>query len=220
MAAKDATSSTPVLTTLFSLINTTKPPCSINPYDTAWAAMVAKPSADGSSEEWLFPQSYLYLLDTWNSDGSWYANLSDLDALLSTLAALLALLKHQNHPKTIGCLPVTDLTMRISRVVSWLEFTMRKFDVERCTDNVGFEILIPSLLRLLGKYDVLFDIPYIQTLMKLAKSKMVKVDKLAQALYQGCQVTVLHSLEAFIGLIDFDQLKGCKRNGGMLGSPS
>ena len=79
---------------------------------------------------------------------------------------------------------------------------------------------MPSLLRLLGEHGVVFDIQHIQALMRLANSKIAKVDKLAQALYNGCQVTALHSLEAFIGVIDFDRLKGCKRTNGMLGSPS
>jgi hypothetical protein len=136
------------------------------------------------------------------------------------MAALLALLEHQLHPEITGCYLVPDLTVRISRAVSWLESTMRKFDLEACTDNVGFEILIPSLLRLLGEYGVVFDMPHIRALMRLADGKLAKVDKLAESLYNGYQATALHSLEAFIGKIDFDRLKGCKRNGGMLGSPS
>jgi hypothetical protein len=222
MADDDSINVTSILTPLLSYINTTKRQCSmsVNPYDTAWAAMVTKPSADGKSEEWLLPESYAYLLDDQAADGSWYSDVSDLDALLSTMAALLALLKYQHHPKIVGCPSFSDLTMRISRTVSWLESTLRDFDVQTCTDNVGFEILIPSLLRLLGEHNVVFDNPHIQALMGLADSKMAKVDKLAQALYSGCQITALHSLEAFIGRIDFDRLKECKRNGGMLGSPS
>jgi hypothetical protein len=221
-ADNDSTSITPILTVLVSQTNTLRRQCSmsVNPYDTSWVAMVEKPSTTGELVEWLFPQCYVYLLENQAPDGSWYSDVSALDALLSTMAALLALLKHQHHPEITGCSPVPDVIVRISRAVSWLESTFRKFDLETCTDNVGFEILIPSLSLLLGEYGVVFDAPQIRVLMRLADSKVAKLDKLAQALYNGCQVTALHSLEAFIGKIDFDRLRKCKRDGGMLGSPS
>jgi hypothetical protein len=221
-ADKESTTITTILTGLVSQTNTLKRLCSmsINPYDTAWVAMVAKPSTAGELAEWLLPQSYAYLLENQASDDSWYSDVSALDALLSTMAALLALIKHQHHPEITGCYPVSDLTVRIARAVAWLESTMRKFDLDTCTDNVGFEILILSLLRLLGESGVVFDMPHIRALIRLADSKLAKVDKLAQSLYNGYQATALHSLEAFIGRIDFDRLKECKRSGGMLGSPS
>jgi hypothetical protein len=192
---------------------------SVNPYDTAWIAMVQK-STLGSSNQWLFPKSFEFLLETQHADGSWYAGVSELDGLLSTMAALLALLKHQRYPDTTGCPSTPDYTMRISRAVSWLESTLRNFDFDACTDNVGFEILVPSLLGLLRGYGVLFDSSHLPTLMELAEKKFAKVGQLAMALGKGFQATPLHSLEAFIGRLDFDSLKGCKRNGGMLGSPS
>jgi hypothetical protein len=221
-ASKESATITTILTELVSRTNTLKRQCSmsVNPYDTSWVAMIARPSTTGDLAEWLFPQCYDYLLENQAADGSWYSDVSALDALLSTMAALLALLKHQRHPEITGCSPVSDLTVRISRAVSWLESTIRQFDLEGCTDNVGFEILIPSLLRLLGEYGVVFDMPQTRALMRLADDKSAKVDKLAQSLYNGYQATALHSLEAFIGKIDFDRLRGCKRNGGMLGSPS
>jgi hypothetical protein len=202
-ADEDSTTITTILTELVSQTNTLKRHCSIsvNPYDTSWVAMVAKPSTAGDLAKWLLPQSYAYLLENHASDGSWYSDVSALDALLNTMAALLALLEHQRHPEITGCYLVPDLTVRISRAVSWLESTMRNFDLEACTDNVGFEILIPSLLRLLGEYGVVFDMPHIRALMRLADGKLAKVDKLAESLYNGYQATALHPLEAFIGKI-------------------
>jgi hypothetical protein len=211
-----------ILSRLMSNITTAKRECSmsVNPYDTAWVSMVVKPSASGTSQQWLFPRSYKFLLETQALDGSWYSEVSDLDALLSTMAALLALLKHQRNPGVTGCPPTPDLTMRISRAISWLESKLRNFNTEACTDNVGFEILVPSLLTQLHEYHVLFDIPQIHALTVLADKKLASLDKLAQVLYAGHQATALHSLEAFIGKIDFDRLRSCKVNGGMLGSPS
>jgi hypothetical protein len=218
----DTNSISTMLSQLISNIGATKRECSmsVNPYDTAWVSMLFKPIDNECTQQWLFPESYAFLLDTQTTDGSWYSDVSDLDALLSTLAALLALLKHQRQPKISGCPPTPDLTMRISRAVSWLETKLKDFDLETCTDNVGFEILVPSLLRLLEEYHVFFDIPGMQALTALANQKMAKFDRIAQALYGGYQATALHSLEAFIGKVDFDRLKCCKRNGGMLGSPS
>lgn len=222
MAVDSSSSITKILTKLASNIMATKRECSMstNPYDTAWVAMVAKPNVELNSSEWLFPQSFTFLLEHQAADGSWSSNRSDLDSLLSTLAALLALLKHQGAPNILGCPHTPDLTVRISRAVFWLEAKLRTFDPDSCTDNVGFEILVPSLLHLLGEYGVVFELPHIRELLVLAEKKMAKFDELARALYQGMQATALHSLEAFIGKIDFDRLKQCKRNGGMLGSPS
>src|SRR5580700_9564755 len=61
-------------------------------YDTAWVAMVTK-IIDGDTQ-WLFPSSFCYILSTQESSGGWSTGGTEIDAILNTLAALLALYKH------------------------------------------------------------------------------------------------------------------------------
>jgi hypothetical protein len=152
-----------LLSTLLANTKTHKKTCSmsVNPYDTAGVSMIAKPRLDDGSQEWLFPEAYHFLITKQTRDGSWSSETSDLDAVLSTMAALLAFLNHQQTPHITGCEAVLDITVRIARAVMWLEKKLQTFDIESCADNVGFEMLLPSLLRYLQMYGVVLTAPHL-----------------------------------------------------------
>ena len=84
---------------------------------------------------------------------------------------------------------------------------------------MGFEILVPSLLRQVKQFGVSFDFPGLPLLMQLNESKLDKFRP--ELIYSRHQTTFLHSLEALIDLIDFDKVEHhCTRFSGMLGSPA
>ncbi|ORY10760.1 hypothetical protein BCR34DRAFT_654185 [Clohesyomyces aquaticus] len=91
------------------------------------------------------------------------------------------------------------------------------WDLE-ATDRVGLEVLVPNLLRLLEIQGVKFDFPARKALMALNE---VKWTKLGPALTSPTPTTLIHTLEAFFGTLDFDKVKHHKiPNGSMLASPS
>lgn len=114
-------------------------------YDTAWLAMIC---GDESKSAWLFPESFDYLLRTQNGDGGWPAYASEMDGILNTMAATIALKKHAKLSE-LDCTSVqNDLALRISNAEKHLRATLRKWDVS-ATVHVAFEILVPTLLELL-----------------------------------------------------------------------
>lgn len=68
-------------------------------YDTAWIAMISRDSPSGL--EFLFPESFQYLLDAQSQEGGWEAYSTEVDGILNTAAALLALLKHRSADKGV-----------------------------------------------------------------------------------------------------------------------
>src|SRR4051812_21950011 len=101
---------------------------STNIYDTAWVSMVAKPLDDGQ-RTWLFPQSFDLVLSAQSMDGGW-PGWSELDKILCTMAALISILRHNEHPDIQGCAnPPKDYMLRISRAVVWLEGHLHAFDI-------------------------------------------------------------------------------------------
>lgn len=191
---------------------------STNIYDTAWVFMVAKPQVDGKTA-WLFPQSFHLLLSAQSVEGG-LACSSEMDSVLSTMAALLSMLKHDANREIVGCMDLPpDHTLRISRAVVWLDTILRTFDIRRCADNVAFEILLTCHLRYLESYGVKFQIPNFMDISRLGEAKLRKLD--LGAIYAGKASTVAHSLEALIGIIDFDKIRPqLMSNGSMMASPS
>jgi hypothetical protein len=184
-------------------------------YDTAWVAMVSK-TEDGHNR-WLFPECFRYLLDHQLETGGWRTYAAQVDGILNSLAALLALKKHAAAPElSVADLP-GDIENRIQRATSFLEVELNNWDVSSAT-HVGFEILVPALLDLLEKEGIHFDFKGRDLLMKINKKKMSRLDP--AILYKSFKCTALHSLEAFIGKIDFDKVKHHKTFGSMMASPS
>lgn len=167
-------------------------------------------------EQWLFPESFQFLLDTQLPDGSWEAYASPEDRILNTLASLLALVKHSNAVLDDSEDDVDRLLLSISKAKESLVEKFNIWDVESGM-NVGFEILIPRLLVMLEDEQIYFDFPQRRLLQRVQDSKMAKFDP--QVLYET-PTTYLHSLEAFVGTIEFDKLGQHKVFGSMMASPA
>lgn len=87
------------------------------------------------------------------------------------------------------------------------------------TVQVGFEILVPCLLRLLEQHGIRFKFAGHRRLLELHEEKVKCFEP--EIVYADQAHTLLHSLEALIGLIDFDQVgHHCTKKTGMFGSPS
>ena len=179
-------------------------------YDTAWVSMVAKNV--GGRAQWLFPECFQFLLDSQSGGGGWESHTSLDDGILNTLAALLALKKHSNQAD----MDPSALAVAISKAKRYLEEKLPCWDVDSDI-HVGFEILVPALLAMLEKENISFSFSGRRVLERLKAAKLAHFD--VQMLYSG-QTTLLHSLEAFVGEIDFDVLEHCKTFGSMMGSPA
>lgn len=190
-------------------------------YDTAWVSMVFKEETrDGvTTSRWLFPECFQTVLASQAPNGSFGANETQVDGILNTMAALLALCKHQKNPSILGC-PGTppDLSQRIEKAVVYLNQALQNWDV-RSSVQVGFEILVPSLLRKIQEEEKLsIHFPGSKYLMALNRRK---IDKISSDVFcTEHKTTLLHSLECFIGDVDFDQMSRSLVNGSMMGSPS
>ncbi|PSN74107.1 Ent-kaurene synthase [Corynespora cassiicola Philippines] len=181
-------------------------------YDTAWVAMTEKKDKNGKYRP-LFPEAYDYLKETQAEDGSWAAETSDADGIINTLAALLALKKQERQFE----LARADNERRCRAAEESLHRMLEGWDLES-TDRVGMEVLVPNLLRLLEAEGINFDFPCRKPLMKLNKAKLAR---LGPVLTSPVQTTLIHTLEAFVGTLDFDKVKQHKMpNGSMLASPS
>jgi hypothetical protein len=166
---------------------------------------------------WLFPQCFLFLLSSQRQDGSWESYSSEIDGILNTAASLLALHRHLVDPFQISHIPSGDLLRRIDAGKVALQNMLTEWDVE-ATEHVGFEILVPALLNYLEDAGHFFRFPRRDVLMKIRAEKLRKFKP--EYLYGEIKLTPLHSLEAFIGTIDFDRLCHQKSFGSMMASPS
>lgn len=182
------------------------------PYDTAWVAMTEKRDMNGDLKP-LFPEAYDYLRRTQSKDGSWAAETSTADGIINTLAALLALRKQQRGNEAMQA----DNDWRCRAAEASLRRLLNAWDLES-TDRVGMEILVPSLLKLLEAEGISFNFPCKKLLMALNEAKLAR---LGPVLTSPVQTTLIHTLEAFVGTLNFDRVKQHKMpNGSMLASPS
>lgn len=184
-------------------------------YDTAWVSMVAK-NIDGR-EQWLFPECFRFILEHQLESGGWQSYAAQVDSILNSLAALLAFKKHAEAPNMSPNPLPTDLDNRIERAVEFLKHELNNWNVQGTT-HVGFEILVPSLLELLEQKGVHFEFAGRSGLMDINKKKLSRLDP--AILYTKFKCTAIHSLEAFIGKIDFNKVKHHKTFGSMMASPS
>lgn len=185
-------------------------------YDTAWVSMVLVPGRT----EYLFPECFEYVLRRQSlSDGSFEGYASDLDSLLNTLAALLAMKKHwdlaeqrQEETKAEG------LNTRIELAKKFVTSKLDSFDFE-ATIHVGFEVIVPALLRYLAAEGITFEFRGRDRLEYMEQKKLGKFDtKLLET--SGKKLSALHSLEAFIGKVDFDCFATQKTFGSIMASPA
>ncbi|KUI56675.1 Copalyl diphosphate synthase [Cytospora mali] len=181
-------------------------------YDTAWLSMVQKPAASGTAVTWLFPECFEFLLTQQLPCGAWESYATPVDGILNTAAALLSLKRHlRAQPGHHGW------TSRCQKAEAALKQLFDSWDMDSA-DQVGFEILIISLISLLEQEGVFINLPRTSALRAARDAKLTKLPP--YTLYQTPS-TLYHSLEAFIGHIDFDRVRRWREpNGSMMGSPA
>ncbi|KAJ5727077.1 terpenoid cyclases/Protein prenyltransferase [Penicillium malachiteum] len=184
-------------------------------YDSAWVAMVYKPLEVEAGEKWMFPQCFEYILSQQRDDGTWPAFSSQVDGILATGASLLTLLHRKGR---VTGPDQEDLLQRIDRGVRGLHSLLQDWDVAN-SDQVGFEIIIPNILSQIQYYHVDFSFPGQECLQSLHVQKLRKFHP--DLLYSNFQTTILHSLEALVGIIDFDKIAHhCTAENGVMASPA
>jgi hypothetical protein len=184
-------------------------------YDTAWVSMVSK--MEGQSRRWLFPQCFESILAAQDTGGGFGALGAEVDTILNTAAALLAMCKHNNTLMLDDDTSDCHLSARIARATAFLQLKLEEWDV-KSTIHVGFEVLVPSLLSMLGDEGLQFDFPGLQTLMFMAGNKMSRFSP--TVLYSNQRTTFIHSMEALVGRLDFDKVSHHIQNGAMMASPA
>jgi len=185
-------------------------------YDTAWLSMVHRTSSNGNLD-WLFPMCWDYILDTQLDDGAWPSYSAPIDGILNTLASLLALFTRGKYLEAHSEL-ASSLNARIASATRALQQLLSEWNVED-TVHVGFEVLVPRLLHQLSAFDVHFDFPGEKQLQSLYTRRIKKFRP--EMVYASVSTTLIHSLEALIGLVDFDKVRHhCTGRNGMLGSPA
>jgi hypothetical protein len=178
-------------------------------YDTAWAAMVDKPPGSGS---WLFPECFEYILKHQLSSGAWESYITVADGILNTASSLLALKKHMRFSPGNE-----DWQQRSQKAEASLQKLLETWDVASA-DQVGVELLVLKHLSLLEEEGVKVSFPQSHLLQNLYQKKMSKLS--AETIHER-RSTLYHSLEAFIGHIDFDKTRQwCADDGSMLSSAS
>ncbi|RYP67896.1 hypothetical protein DL771_007004 [Monosporascus sp. 5C6A] len=184
-------------------------------YDTAWVSLITRPIVD--TKQWVFPECFRYILDRQSGNGGWEAGLSQEDNILNTAASLLSLKRHWKEPLQVHVISQDELRVRIEKATVYLQSQLRTWDT-MAPMQVGFEIILPSLLNLLIEEDMSFEFEAKEKLMQLKATKLKGFKP--EYLYTASGSTALHSLEAFIGMIDFNRVAHHKVNGSLMGSPS
>ncbi|EUC41382.1 hypothetical protein COCMIDRAFT_106270 [Bipolaris oryzae ATCC 44560] len=185
-------------------------------YDTAWLAMIRKPDANNTQSTWLFPESFTYILDTQLPDGGWESYGSHSDGILNTAASILAIQLHHDEPAQLRDVTALELSERLDRGCEALQRLLSSWDVQSCV-HVGFEILVPKLLRLLEEKGRKFEFDGHSSLMALNKAKLARFRP--EMVYGELLTTPLYSLEAFDG-IKSEKVKHHKSLGALMASTS
>ncbi|VTO90858.1 unnamed protein product [Fusarium graminearum] len=187
-------------------------------YDTAWVAMV--PKTTDNVKYWLFPECFHYLLKTQAADGSWGALPTTQTAgILDTASAVLALLSHVREPLKILDVSPDEIGPRIEHGLTSLKRQLAVWNDVEETNHIGVELIVPALLSTLEKElgESSFEFPCKGILEKMYEEKLGNFD--LEKVY-GKPSSLLHSLEAFLGQIDFDRLSHHLYRGSMMALPS
>ncbi|KAH8128114.1 ent-copalyl diphosphate/ent-kaurene synthase [Trichoderma asperellum] len=188
-------------------------------YDTAWAAMIIKET--DSKKRWLFPECFHYLLRNQADDGSWSIDVrSQTVGILNTSAALLALCRHAAEPLQISDYSENELAARIRLGALSLGTQLATWNDILTSNHIGVELIMPALLKYLQQADqsLCFDFKARKTLERMSAAKLSRFSP--EMLYEQRPSSAVHSLEAFIGKIDFDKIRHHLFDGSMMASPS
>ncbi|KAG5960164.1 hypothetical protein E4U57_000255 [Claviceps arundinis] len=190
-------------------------------YDTAWVAMISKTEDD--VKKWLFPECFYYLLKTQSPDGSWgRLGTTQTAGILDTSAALLALLRHAKEPLQLMAISPNDISQRIERGFFSLQLQLSQWDDVEKSNHIGVELIVPALFSYLQRESendsLVLDFPCKMTLECMHKEKMSQFN--LSTLYAQRPSSALHSLEAFLGKLDFDRVSHHMYHGSMMASPS
>ena len=166
---------------------------------------------------WLFPESFRYLLNEQKEDGGWEAHGSADDDILNSLAALLAMKRHGNDNIFASLEATLDITTRTLNATTFIQERLQHWTLAANT-SVGFEILVPALLSMLEQENVVFKFPGKDDLTALNEKKLKTIE--LRILYGDRKTTLLRSLEAFVGKLNFDRIQHHKTFGSMMGSPA
>ena len=189
--------------------------CSI--YDTAWMACVSREVA--GRRLWWFPNSFSYLLDHVLEQGGWDAEHGDTGSLLNSLMGLYALVLHQEWPYQLCPVPSSTLPGIIRSTSARVQEALDNWDIAKATE-VGFEVLLPTVLELLDQKGIRFTFPCRDQLLDIRSAKLANIRY--ECIYNGQLPSIIHSLEAFYNDPDFDydRMRPQAVSGSMLGSPS
>ncbi|GKZ24600.1 hypothetical protein AbraIFM66951_012004 [Aspergillus brasiliensis] len=204
--------------------------CSMAPsiYDTAWLAMIEKRTDQGF--EWLFPDSFEYLLHRQTEDGGWdllkdvanrhsgYSeNIWVQDCVVHSLAALCALCRHYQRASCHSqeLLP-GDLLRRIFRAKSFLDAKLQIWQPDGAT-HCTLELTVPVLIHLLHDQGVEFEFPAKNDLLsEYAAATSINLS----GLYERPCNTSLSSLEGFTMHLEWDRLEHLPNSSGIASSPA
>lgn len=175
--------------------------------------MIERPVGSG---QWLFPECFDYILCHQSPQGDWPSYATVADKILNTTASLLALSRHKVR---CNSKQKQDLEQRCGKARHALQEILSRWDVSSC-DQVGFEILLSRHVALLAAEGVSVSFPSYSKLQALVNEKQQRMSSMREFIYrQPC--TLLHSLEALVGVIDFDRIRRWREpNGSMMSSPS
>lgn len=194
----------------------------VSVYDTAWIACI--PKTVRGCPQWLFPSSFFYILEAQLPNGRWAAhpgeeNSDEVDGILPTMAASYCLIQHAKTPLQLKHIAQESLTERIRKAIASLEIMLQSWHVGN-SRAVGFEVLAPSLLKLLEEEGHFFQFPGREHLLHVRDQKLARVSP--ELLYNTSPSALLHSLEAFHYRkdISYDRFAHQKVGGSMMASPS
>ena len=182
-------------------------------YDTAWLSMVRKPSNLDSGL--LFPECFQYVLERQLPSGGWESHGAAIDGIINTLGGLLALKTNSYLP--FRSISQRDIDLRVKSTVEFLQEQLQEWDVASA-DYVGFEVVIPAMLELLNLEGIHFDFPGRALLMDLNQQKISKIPPSIWS--KSLQTSLLYSLEAFVGKVDFSTVRHLLLYGAMGSSPA
>lgn len=151
-------------------------------YDTAWVASLPDPTAPDRPR---FPEAMEWLIGQQLPDGSWGGSICyQHDRILSTLAALLPLIRFQGHA-------TGRLALQRAQSYIWRNAHMVRSEI---CELVGFELLLPALVHQAAQAGI--QLPAYLDVYAIERSR--KLTLIPPELIYSPTITLIHSLE-FLG---------------------